>query len=120
MKYDTGVDSEKDQAKKYLSLLISRGSIAEIKAVRRNRTLKQNSYLHLLIAAFGDYFGYTREEAKIIYKELNGSIYAYQKRGRTFLRSSASLNVKEMKDSIDNFRRISAENGYELPLATRS
>ena len=42
MKYDTGVDSEKDQAKKYLSLLISRGSIAEIKAVRRNRTLKHS------------------------------------------------------------------------------
>jgi hypothetical protein len=83
-----------------------------------NRTLSQNSSLHLIISAFGSHFGYTLEESKQIYKEINATIYAYTKNNRTFYRSSADLTKEEMMHSIDKFREKSAEAGYPLPLAT--
>jgi hypothetical protein len=83
-----------------------------------NRSLSQNNYLHLLIGAFGAHFGYTQEEAKLIYKQVNAGLYYYEKKGRKFLRSSAELNKEDMAKSIDTFMLKSAEAGYELPLAT--
>lgn len=118
MKYNTAIKGEKENAKKYFEELLAKDSIVEIKKVSRNRSLKQNSYLHLLLGAFGDHFGYTLEEAKLIYKEINKTIYFYKKKDRTFIRSSADLSVDEMKDSIDRFREKSAEQGCDLPLAT--
>jgi hypothetical protein len=118
MKYNTAIGREKDAAKQYFNDLVATESIIEIKKVSPKRSIKQNSYLHLLLGAFGDHFGYTIEEAKLIYKEINRSIYFYKKKERTFIRSSADLSVEEMKDSIDRFREKSAESGCPLPLAT--
>lgn len=86
--------------------------------VSPKRSLNQNSYLHLIIGAFGNHFGYTLEEAKIVYKEINKGVYAYKKRGREFLRSSADLSKEEMAKTIDTFMKKSSETGYDLPLAT--
>lgn len=118
MKYNTGVERERNEAFEYLTRLSAKDSIVEVKKISPKRSLRQNSYLHLLLGAFGNHFGYTLEEAKIIYKEVNKSIYAYTKNNRTFFRSSADLSVDEMKQTIDNFRQKSAEQGCELPLAT--
>lgn len=118
MKYNTAIKGEKENAKKYFEELLAKDSIVEIKKVSRNRSLKQNSYLHLLLGAFGNHFGYTIEEAKLIYKEVNKNIYYYKKKDRLFIRSSADLSVDEMKDSIDKFREESAKQGCDLPLAT--
>jgi hypothetical protein len=92
--------------------------MVEIKAISPNRTLSQNSYLHLIIGAFGEHFGYTIEEAKQIYKELNKPIYIYRKKDRVFFRSSADLSKEDMAKTIDVFRQKSSEQGYDLPLAT--
>lgn len=83
-----------------------------------NRSLSQNSYLHLLIAAFGAHFGYTLEESKLVYKQVNSAVYYYKKKGRTFIRSSADLKKDEMARTIDHFMEKSKEAGYALPLAT--
>ncbi|TAL08203.1 MAG: hypothetical protein EPO02_13530 [Nitrospirae bacterium] len=92
--------------------------MVEIKEFKFNRTLSQNSYLHLIISAFGVHFGYSLEEAKQVYKEINKGIYAYEKKGRIFWRSSADLNTKEMAQTIDKFLFVSNEAGCPLPLAT--
>lgn len=118
MKYNTAVEREKQDAQAYLDKLVASKSIVEIKKVSRNRSLKQNSYLHLLLGAFGNHFGYTIEEAKLIYKEVNKNIYYYKKKDRIFIRSSADLSVDEMKKTIDHFREVSAAQGCDLPLAT--
>lgn len=70
-----------------------------------------------MLGAFGTHFGYTLQESKLIYKELNQDIYKYKKKGRTFYKSSAELTVPEMAKSIDRFREKSAEAGYPLPSA---
>jgi hypothetical protein len=118
MKFNLKNAGEVERARAYLELLIEKQSLAEVIKVSPRRSLNQNSYLHLLLNAFGLHFGYTSEEAKLIYKELNKNVYAYDKRGRTFYRSSADLTKEEMAQTIDRFRDASAAQGYPLPLAT--
>lgn len=118
MKFNLASQSEAGQALDYLLWLTQKGKLAEVKKISPGRTLNQNAYLHLIIGAFAQHFGYTQEEAKQIYKELNAGIYRYKKKQRVFWRSSADLNKEEMAKSIDTFRQKSADAGYPLPLAT--
>ncbi len=118
MKYNLTNDLEVASAFGYLTDLAGKKSLVEVKKISPKRSLNQNSYLHLIISAFGLHFGYTADEAKIIYKEINKSLYQYDKKGRTFYRSSADLTKEEMAESIDKFMQKSAEAGYPLPLAT--
>lgn len=118
MKYRLLNPIENKAAHNRLNYLSKKKRIVEIKEYKYKRTLPQNSYLHLLLAAFGLNFGYTLEESKLIYKEVNREIYYYKKKNRTFIRSSASLNKEEMAKSIDKFMDSSAKAGFPLPLAT--
>lgn len=118
MRYNLANPVELKAARNRISYLARKKRETEVKEIRRNRTMSQNSYLHLLLGAFGMHFGYTIEEAKLIYKEVNRSTYFYRKKDRTFMRSSADLDVEEMARTIDKFMEASAEAGYELPLAT--
>jgi hypothetical protein len=117
MKYRLGNREEALAASAYLSKLSLSDSVVEVKRVNKNRTLSQNAFLHLLIGAFGAHFGYTMEEAKQIYKEINQDMYKYKKKDRVFWRSSADLNTEEMSKSIDRFRQTSEEHGCPLPEA---
>lgn len=118
MKFNLAIDAQATEALEYLTALVTKGSIAEVKKVSPKRTLNQNSYLHLIIGYFGLHFGYNLEEAKFIYKQINQSIYRYRKKDRTFWRSSADLTKEEMAKSIDKFMEKSKEFGCPLPLAT--
>lgn len=118
MKYNTAVQQEAERAFEQLTNLVGKHAVVEIIKVSPKRSLSQNSYLHLLIGAFGAHFGYTIDEAKVIYKELNKEVYSYTKKNRTFYRSSADLTKEEMAATIDKFMKASDEAGYPLPLAT--
>lgn len=122
MKFNTAIEGQAEKAWDYLSELIAAGKIVEVIKVSPKRTLNQNAYLHLLIGAFGNHFGYTLDEAKLVYKQLNWEIYQYTKEVRnkqwTFWRSSADLDTKEMTITIDVLREMSKKAGYELPAAT--
>lgn len=122
MKYNLSKPKDAGEAMAYLLDLMRDKKRVEIKKVSPRRSLSQNSYLHLLLGGFGQHFGYTLDEAKLIYKELNSDIYLYEKevRGKRhqFMRSSADLTVEEMGKSIDVLREWSDKAGYPLPLAT--
>lgn len=119
MKYNTAIKQEKSQAFSYFMRLANKKYMVEVKRVMPGRTLRQNSYLHLLLGYFGQHFGYTLDEAKTVYKrDVNPSIYVYTKNGAKFLRSSADLDTQEMTKSIDRFREFSNEQGLPLPTAT--
>lgn len=118
MRYNLADDTERGIALAYFLELSAAKVMCEIKKVRPRRSLRQNNYLHLLLGAFGLHFGYTLDEAKTIYKrDVNPSIYVYEKSGAKFLRSSADLDTAEMTKSIDRFREFSKEQGYPLPTA---
>lgn len=118
MKFNLAIQHEEQQATNYLNRLRENRNIVEVKKVSPRRSVSQNNYLHLLIGAFASHFGYSLDEAKTIYKELNAQIYRYEKKGRIFWRSSADISKEDMAKSIDVFMKKSAENGCTLPLAT--
>lgn len=118
MKYNLADQSEAGKALDYLLTLTKQGKVAEVKVVRPPRSLNQNAYLHVLLGGYGLELGYTIGEAKIIYKrDANPDTYVYQKNGKTFVRSSADLDVAEMTKTIDRFREFAKEQGIYLPPA---
>lgn len=117
MKYNLARDSEARAAQDELTRLMEKKVVVDIKKVSPRRSLPQNNYLHLLIAAFATHFGYTIAEAKIIYKQVNADLYNYSKNSYGFQRSSAELSKEDMAKSIDVFRQYSADNDYRLPPA---
>lgn len=119
MNYNLANPVELKAARNRVSYLARKGQRVRITKVVEGRSLAQNSYLHLLIAAYATQWGYKFDEAKTIYKRVvNRNIYAYEKNGEWFLRSSADLNKEEMAASIDNFLEHAKELGHPLPLAT--
>lgn len=122
MKFNTAEKTEKAEAFRYFMRLANKRCVIEVKKINPNRTLNQNSYLHLIIGYFGVHFGYTLDEAKQVYKKINKSLYFYDKENlgtiTTFVKSSADLSKEDMAISIDRFMEVSKENGCPLPPAT--
>jgi len=93
----------------------------ELKVKHPRRSIPQNSYLHLILSAFGANFGYTLEETKqYIFKQIvnKDTFYNGEKTGLVTLqewRSTSDLDSKEMTVCIDRFLDYSSKNGYGLP-----
>lgn len=129
MKFNTAIKEQKAEAFRYFMRLANKHQVIEVKKVSPGRTLSQNSYLHLLIGYLAAELGEEDPSAvvppeliKDVYKMVNKSIYyrEHELFGVRFKspRSSADLSVDEMTQTIDNFRKWSAEQGYPLPAAT--
>jgi hypothetical protein len=122
MIYNLADKTELKAARNRMTYLAHKGQMAKLTKYSPGRSLAQNNYLHLLLGAFGMNFGYTLEESKQIYKNINREIYTYSKinRGKAmhFMRSSADLTKEEMAKTIDRFMLKSSEAGFDLPLAT--
>ena len=90
-----------------------------------NRTLNQNSYIHVLCRILANDTGVSEQYAKQVYfKELaNPDIFisvskdAITGKMVKFSRSTCDLTLQEMRKAISNFRDWAAENGYYLPEA---
>lgn len=116
---------EHERFKAYVNKLYQERAIVEVKKKHPGRTLRQNSYLHLLLGYFGCEYGCSLEEAKVdFYKRTcNRDLFerrTVNKRGKeiTYLRSSADLSTAEMTLSIERFRDWSASvAGIYLPAA---
>lgn len=111
--------------KEYVNRLFKDRAVVEVRKKLPNRSLSQNSYLHLLLGYFGAEYGCSMEEAKIdFYKRTcNRDLFERKKTNRkgneiTYLRSSSELTTGEMTLSIDRFRNwSSAQAGIYLPAA---
>ncbi|MCP4984908.1 MAG: hypothetical protein GY928_02230 [Colwellia sp.] len=118
---DLSNETDQQRAKSYLSRLIEKKCKIELKEIRKKRSISQNSYLHLILNAFGLNFGYSMEEVKqYFFKELvNPDIFNNGEKGELITiqdwRSTADLNTKELTTAIDRFLDYSAKNGYLLP-----
>ena len=115
MRFHLQNQTEVDRATAYLASLAAKEVTIDIKRVHYPRSLRQNAYLHTLLAYFATQAAYTLAEAKDIYKQMNAGIYHYEKHGYSFYRSSADLDKAEMTQSIERFREWSAEQGIDLP-----
>lgn len=121
MIYNLEIEHEKQQATTRFHHLVKQGKRVELKVKHPRRSIKQNSYLHLLFQAFGLEFGYSSEEVKqYIFKEIvNPEIFNNGETGNLVKiqswRSTADLDTSEMTISINRFLNYSATNGYRLP-----
>lgn len=101
------------QASDYLDHLMSLNKNIEIKPIRERKSLPQNAYLHVVIALWGIDRGYTLEESKVVLKREYG-LY-YEKNGKKFIRSTASLDSKEATDFIEFIRNNAGQYGNYIP-----
>ncbi len=115
MLYDLKKSTDCQRARRRFEDLVEEETVIELKK-KVKRSTSQNSYLHLILGWFAIETGYTLDEAKQIYKDLNPRIYRYEKNGKAFTRSSSDLSTTEMGLTIDRFRDYSSiEAGIYLP-----
>lgn len=65
MLFDLKNEYQIPKFKEYVNKLFSERAVVEVKKKLPNRTLAQNSYLHLLLGYFGSEYGCSLDEAKI-------------------------------------------------------
>lgn len=90
-----------------------------------NRTLNQNSYIHILCRILATQTGVTEAYAKQVYfKELaGGNIFKTITKDTItgkmvqYYKSTRDLTIPEMRKAITQFRNWAQENGYYLPEA---
>lgn len=117
MKYNLKNPVHKKKFKSRCNSLYDSGAFVELREIRKDRTLSQNSYLHLLLSYFameyGDTLDYVKEEIfkKKVNKEIFKGEFVNRKTGevRVGWRSSSALDTKEMTLAIDRFRDYSVK-----------
>lgn len=123
MIYNLGNPYDRDRFKRRANELFKASKIVELKEKDVARTLKQNSYLHLIISYFASQYGCGADEAKMDFykRRCNRELFERWRRNKRgdpvpYLRSSADLTKEEMTLSIDRFRNWSvSEAGIYLP-----
>ena len=123
MIYNLSNEYEVPKFQEKVDKLITDGSTVELKKVHPKRTIKQNSYLHLLLGYFGSEYGLSIEEVKLdIFKRIcNADLFKRSHANKKgihieFLRSTAELTTSEMTTAIERFRNwSSAVAGIYLP-----
>lgn len=124
MLYDCNNPLDRENFLARANLLASRGEIVSL-AAKRQRTLRQNSYLHVILEYFVCQYGESAEYVKREYFKIlvNPDIFVIQKndkfRGTVYdVRSSADLTTEEMTNAIERFRNWAAkEAGIYIPTA---
>lgn len=118
---NNGADRQKFRT--YTEYLMKKGCVAEIKERKHQRSLSQNSYLHVVLAYFASEFGYDLETVKydLFKRQVNHDLFARERENRnglkvTYMRSTRDLDTGEMTTAIERFRNWSAsEAGLYIP-----
>ena len=123
MVFNTKNEYEKEKAINYFNKLIEENAVIDLTKKMVNRTLSQNSYLHLILGHFASQYGSSLDEVKIDFFKRGCNRELFEERtvnklGREIvrLRSSRDLNTKEMTNAIERFRNWSSSvAGIYLP-----
>ena len=113
MKYNLKEQIELNKAMSRFEYLAEKGAKIELKEIRPTRSLPQNAYLHVCLSLYGIHFGYTLNEAKTDLKRNYGLVY--EKDGKKYLRSTSTMDSKELTDFIEYIRDVSGANGCWIP-----
>lgn len=124
MLYDLNNPLSRESFKVRANHLFRKGCVVEL-TEKTQRTLKQNSYLHVILCYFAKEYGESMEFVKEkFYKEAwNADIFRREREDRllgrvSYLRSSRELSIEEMKLSIERFRdHASKDAGIYIPSA---
>lgn len=125
MNFDLSVKEDRQKFVLRVMSLLEKGKTNVSLTDESNRTLNQNSYLHVLCRIMANETGVSTDYAKQIYfkKLANRELFCYTSTdtltGKTVnvTRSTGELTVPQMQQAITNFRNWAAEQGYYLPSA---
>ena len=123
MVYNLDNDVQQAAFREYALRLMDKRAVVELKERKPQRSLAQNSYLHVCLAYFASEFGLTIEEVKldIFKKTCNREIFGRERENRrgqkvVFMRSTRDLDTGEMTTAIERFRNYSsAVAGLYIP-----
>lgn len=126
MLYDNSNPLQRENFLARANLLAKRGEVVELRS-KRQRTLNQNAYLHVLLSYFAVQYGETADYVKDEYfkKLVNPNHFVVSQgldkftgRPRIKCKSTSDLTIEEMSVCIDRFRDWSSkEAGIYLPTA---
>jgi len=124
MLYDNSNPLQRQNFLARARLLAERGEVVELRS-KKQRTLNQNAYLHVLFGYFASQYGetadYVKEEyfKKLVNRDwfvVSSGIDKFTGRLRERVRSTSELTIEEMSACIDRFRNWSSkEAGIYLP-----
>jgi hypothetical protein len=104
------------KARAYLDKMIEKGEQVELRKIQKQRTLRQNAYLHVCLAMFCAETGYTIDEGKELFSLQLPDILRYTKNEVNFRKSTADLDTKEMSILIDKIREMALDQlGLYIP-----
>ena len=124
MKYDLSNQSDRERLMDHVRQAVEkREGIVEFTSKKRQRSLPQNRYLHVILSYFASQYGESMEYVKekffkdvcnreLFYELVNDRILGYTER----VRSTADLTTEEMSLAIERFRDFCAMNaGIYIP-----
>lgn len=126
MKYDLTSKSDRLRfIKRANSLLQNKRTVVNLMD-ESSRTLKQNSYIHVLCRIMANETGQTESYAKEIYLKKLANRELFERVSKdpisgqvvSVTRSISDLTIPELRKAITGFRNWAADNGYYLPNAT--
>lgn len=128
MNYDLSIKEERANFIRRANLLLKKQKDNVSLTDESNRTLNQNSYIHVLCRILAAQTGVTEAYAKQVYlKELacpdifiTTTQDSVVNKPVKYIRSTSDLTVPEMRRTITGFRDWASENGYYLPEASIS
>ena len=98
MLFNPKIETDVKKAQIYFDKLIESGSMFELKK-KIKRTIKQNSYYHVVLSILAIHLCLSMNECKTLSKRTYG-LY-YEKGGNKYLRSSADLDSVEKGEFIE-------------------
>ena len=124
MKYDLSNQSDRERLMEHVRQAVEkREGIVEFTTKKRQRSLPQNRYLHVILSYFASQYGesmaYVKEKffkevcnRELFYELVNDRILGYTER----VRNTADLTTEEMSLAIERFRDFCAMNaGIYIP-----
>ena len=123
MIYDLSTPLGIENFKARSDYLIRKGVVVELTEKSKNRTIRQNKYLHLILSYFATQTGNTTEWVKQKYFKIhvNPQIFIRTRNDNfvgniKYLRSTSELDTAEITTAIERFRNwSSSEAGIYLP-----
>lgn len=126
MNYDLTIKEERNSFIKRANSLLKKQRVNVSLKDESERTLKQNSYIHVLCRIMATQIGVTEAYAKQVYfKDIaNPDVFVTTTKDKVtgqmvkYYRSTCDLTIPEMRKAIAQFRTWASDNGYYLPEAT--
>lgn len=113
MKYDLSNSIDLGRFEKRVLSLKSNKKRVELSEIRPPRSLKQNAYFHVVVSLYGIHFGQKLLEVKTDFKREYGLIY--EKNGKKYLKSTTSLDTKELAKFTEYIIEKAGQRGCYIP-----